>query len=313
MDMLPLFNYPVSVAWLDDDAVFLKTASDIIGKEIEIQTFLSPIIFQNYIKNYIPYIETVKFVFGRTENEEYETSNHLPIDININSFLQLPNHVERKNEISVLIVDYFMPELTGIELCRILKNKPFKKILLTGEADTTQAVNAFNEGIIDCFIRKNSMTLLSDIRKHIEILTNEYFIDRTRSLLSHFEIEQKIALSDPVFINFFRKWCQQNDIREHYIFDKQGSMQIINSNGEKSFFVIHSDRTLDQFCKSYNDIDNVKNAIREVNGRKKIPFFGLGLEGWQYEDIDLSSHFYLPKILEGREKYYWIVKREEIK
>lgn len=308
MAALPLFSYPTTIAWVDDDLFLLEIATDILGANLQIKTFNSPSSYLNFIETYVPHLETVPFVHGKTECDDYETVNHLPIDINSSAFLQLPTQPERKNELSVLIVDYHMPEMTGIELCRSLKNKAFKKILLTGEADTTQAVAAFNEGVIDCFLRKDSPTLIANIKEHLDRLTNEYFLDQGRALLAHLETENKTPLSDPIFASFFKNWCKENDITEHYIFDKRGNMQVINSNGKRSDFIIHTDNTLEKFCELYDDNKNMTHLISEVKNRKRIPFFGAGLDIWQFDPIDWSQHFYEPQKLDGREKYYWFVK-----
>jgi len=307
MTVLPLFRYPTTVSWVDDDDVLLQVATDIIGQDENLITFNSPSSFLSFISTYVPHLETVHFTAPKTECDDYETVNHLPIDINSLAFFQLPTQPERKKEISLLIVDYHMPEITGLELCRHLKNKPFKKILLTGEATIKQAVAAFNEGIIDCFLQKDSPTLIDDIKKHLCILKDEYFLDQSKSLLLHLETDKKIPLSDPIFVSFFKSWCKENEIQEYYLFDKQGNMQVVNSKG-KSCFVIHTDNSLDQFCEIYGDNQDASHLIADVKERKKVPFFGIGLEGWQCNKNDWPQHFYVPEVLEGREKYYWFVK-----
>ena len=47
-----------------------------------------------------------------------------------------------------------MPEMNGLEICKILKGYPFKFILITGEATSEKAIEAFNSGLIHQFIPK---------------------------------------------------------------------------------------------------------------------------------------------------------------
>jgi hypothetical protein len=199
--------------------------------------------------------------------------------------------------------------MTGIELCRHLKNTKFKKILLTGEANNELAIAAFNEGIIDCFIRKGSPSLIADIIDYLSALSNEFFYDFSKKLLSHLETNKKIPLSDPVFIKFFKNWQTENHINEHYIFDKHGNMEVIDEKGNKSLFVIHTDNTLNAFTDLHLDDVDAQDYVMEVNQRRKVPFFGVGLESWQYEVSDWSQYFYTPDVLNGREKYYWFSKK----
>lgn len=65
----------------------------------------------------------------------------------------------------VLIVDYAMPGLTGLELVRRLEAFPARRILLTGEADAEVAVQAFNAGLIQRFIPKSTPNLHKEITR----------------------------------------------------------------------------------------------------------------------------------------------------
>ncbi|MGE5153110.1 MAG: response regulator, partial [Bdellovibrio bacteriovorus] len=56
--------------------------------------------------------------------------------------------------VSVLVADYQMPEMTGLDLFRALTHLPCKRVLLTGQADEAVAVQAFNEGLIDLYLPK---------------------------------------------------------------------------------------------------------------------------------------------------------------
>lgn len=305
MSILPLFYYPTKIVWVDDDEVLLQASTEIFSDANEIQTFSSPISCLHFFSTYVPFLKTVPFLRGKVECDDYDTINHFPVDINSELFERLPMQLERKNEVSIIIIDYRMPLMTGIELCRQLKHVPAKKILLTGDADTACAVSAFNEGIIDCYIRKDNPNIRDEINEYLEILSNNYFSDQSKSLLTHFETDRKIPLSDPVFVRFFKKWCKINEIKEHYVFDKQGNMQLINRQGRKSLFIIHTDRSLNEFNDLYQDGKNIKRYLAEVNERKIIPFFGLGMEAWQFDASRWGCHMFEPNMLVGREKYYW--------
>jgi CheY-like chemotaxis protein len=248
MSVLPLFYYPTTVVWVDDDALLLQVATEILGKELNIQTFTSPIACLNFFSTYESYLAKVPFLCGQEDSDDYETINHLPVDLDTAVFASFPEQAGRKNEISVIITDYNMPDISGIALCRELKKMPAKKILLTGDADTAQAIAAFNEGIIDCYIRKDSPNLVEEIKSYVSALQKEYLNDQTKSLLSYFEVDKKMPYSDSVFAAFFESWRKENAIQEHFIFDKQGNMQLVDTNGRKSFFILHTDTTLNAFC-----------------------------------------------------------------
>ncbi len=84
-----------------------------------------------------------------------------------------------KPKISVAIVDYAMPEINGIEVCRRIADiNPFvKKIMLTGEADLATAVAALNQEEIDYFIPKSTPDLMNEINRVLSDVEDRYFAE----------------------------------------------------------------------------------------------------------------------------------------
>jgi DNA-binding NarL/FixJ family response regulator len=84
---------------------------------------------------------------------------------------------QRFHEISVLVVDFDMPGMTGLELCEELADKPFKKLLLTGKADEKTVIQAFNEGKIQKYIHKDSQNFAEEMNRAVRELQRNYFED----------------------------------------------------------------------------------------------------------------------------------------
>lgn len=82
------------------------------------------------------------------------------------SSLKLTN--EDTDEIGVIIIDHNMPSMNDIEVCRKLK------ILLTGEGADKFAIDALCEGVIDCFLRKDSLSPPAAINLNLKLLIQEY-------------------------------------------------------------------------------------------------------------------------------------------
>ena len=83
----------------------------------------------------------------------------------------------RQQRVSVAIVDYDMPKMTGVEFCRAIPDLPVKTILLTGKAGLETAISAFNEGVIDCFLQKQDASVSASLRREIKRLQDEYFAE----------------------------------------------------------------------------------------------------------------------------------------
>ena len=305
MSTLPVFYYPSTIMWVDDDSLFLNAASQMFGKEYSIQTFNDPKDCIHFFEKYTPPLSKIPFLRGSVENEYYDTVDHSPVDFNVTRLYQLHQQPERNQEISVIVVDYGMPEMNGIELCRELRKFPMKKILLTGEADHRDAVAAFNDNTIDRFVRKDSASLAGDIELYVSTLSLQYFRERTLTLLSHLEVAQGTPLSDPTFVGFFQDYCRMNNIREYSLIDKVGSFLLINKDNQHSFLILHTDNSLNTFVELHDDVKEAEPILNEIKQRKKIPFFGVGKESWKFKIAEWSQHLHSPTILVGREKYYW--------
>ncbi len=88
---------------------------------------------------------------------DYQDLCRYSVNIEIAQIYQELWDRQRFTRTAILIVDYDMPGLNGLELARRLKSKlAIKVMLLTGEADQQTAITAFNQGEIDRFLPKSA-------------------------------------------------------------------------------------------------------------------------------------------------------------
>jgi DNA-binding NarL/FixJ family response regulator len=144
MNVLPLFSHPLTVALIDDDSLFLEAMTALLKENYPLKMFNNPINAVDFFYNYTSLLSSLKLIREDTE------------------------------EIGVIIIDHNMPGMNGIEVCRKLKLLPIKKILLTGEGSDKFAIDALSEGVIDCFLRKDSLSLPEDINLNLKLLIQEY-------------------------------------------------------------------------------------------------------------------------------------------
>lgn len=302
---LPVFYYPSTIVWADDDALFLNAAALLFDENYPMKTFINPKDCLKFFEAYSSPLSDISFLKGCVEHEYYHTVDHSPVDFNVPALSVLESHSSKNQEVSVIILDYNMPEMSGIELFEKLRHIPAKKILLTGEANHHNAISAFNNNIIDRFIRKDSPTIATEIKEYVSSLMQQYFRERTQPLLSHLEADYLLPLSDPKFVTFFQDWCRDNFIIEYSIIDKNGSFVVIDKEGKRSYFIVHTDRSLDAFVDLHDDVSEAKDFLGMVVKREGIPFFGVGKEAWEFVVKKWEKYFFVSKVFNGREKYYW--------
>lgn len=304
---LPLFYFKPTVGWVDDDASFLNTINIIFKNHYHCSMFNKPEHAIDYIKSYQSPLSQINFKREFTESDRFGAHDHFPVDINIKNIRNLVSLPEKSSEIAVLVVDYHMPDSNGVELCEKLKSIPIKKILLTGEGTIETAIDAFNKGLIDKYIKKGC-DLGGKLKEYIDELIFQYFYEKSENLISHLEASKPSLLSDPIFANHFKAWCKTHDINEYYLINKQGSFLTKDKDGKLVYFIIMSEQERDDFIKNNDElVDIVNPLLTSMSEGKIIPFFGHDKESWEIDLNEWGNYFYPAEVLEGREKYYWTV------
>lgn len=69
----------------------------------------------------------------------------------------------RAQTIETAFIDYNMPVMNGLDLLRQIVQPRFMRVLLTGQATSDEAIEAFNDGLIDLYIQKRD-GLVAELR-----------------------------------------------------------------------------------------------------------------------------------------------------
>ena len=133
---------------------------------------------------------------------------------------------------STLIVDYDMPEMTGLDLCRKLAGRPINRILLTGKADESHAVEAFNQGLIHRFVRKGDPDVGERINRYLGELGWDYF----RRLSSPHALSEGLDALDLFYTQSLARTMERlyAELRlvEHYYVAEPPGILLMNAKGQ---------------------------------------------------------------------------------
>ncbi|MBA2651385.1 MAG: response regulator [Tatlockia sp.] len=306
-ESLPLFYFKPTICWIDDDQMFLEAVKFNFREKYNCLSFNDPREAVEFLQSYESPLSNISLKKEFTESDLYGANDHYPVDIDIPNIKSIINKADKSSEIAVLITDYYMPELNGLEVCKQLGSSPIKKILLTGEASHEEAIEAFNQGLIDKFVQKD-LDVSIKLEDYIEDLINQYFYNKTSDIISHIEASRPSLLTDNTFINFFNTWRKEHSIVEFCLVNKQGSFLVIDNLGKAVYFVAQSMSDKSEFLRLNDEIfENYNELFHEVSEGKKIPFFGVGIESWDVEPDKWVDHFYTSQVISGRENYYWAV------
>jgi len=155
----------------------------------------------------------------------------------------------RFDQISVMIVDYTIPNMSEAVLTQQLKGQGVQIILLIDAKDEALASTLFNQGVIQRFIRKDLSNFTHVLNITIESLQHEYF--QKLSEIIFYSIAQKsinpncplpMFLTDPMFIQFFSDFLREYSITEYYLIEEKGSFLCLNEQGTPSWLLVkHQD------------------------------------------------------------------------
>jgi CheY-like chemotaxis protein len=273
--LLPCCYLPPTIFCVDDDAGFLANLILALGGERNCQAFTDPrqALAVLSTKQQLPnWFSACLEKFSQPELEEQGIVEQTSY-FDLTKFYQVIKDSSRFTEPSIIIVDYDMPEMTGLEFCRQVKNPYIKKIMLTGAADHQIAVAAFNEGVIDKFIIKASSDMPENLNEAVNELQWNYFQVITKSILNILPSQVVACLSKPIFIEFVKALFKKTKGCEFYLIDTAGSFLLLDFNGNPFWLVITTDEAIATYCEIAIDHDASPELIADLKTRNKTLFF----------------------------------------
>jgi len=180
----PLFRRPGAVVFLDDDPAYLEMLAMVLPHHWHVRLHLRPQACVNQLQQEPPKWEADAWA-QQEIIERWRAGSPL-----IPQILQYWATQTGRFDLSrVCVFDYAMPGMDGLQALGELTDWPGGRVLLTGQADEHVAVSAFNRGLIDQFIAKQT----PDISQHL-IAVVQRMLDQPQIRHSHI---WRAALTQP--------------------------------------------------------------------------------------------------------------------
>jgi len=299
---IPTCYFPSTALFLDDNYDFLLNFVLQLDERVAYRVFDVPHKALDYIHNRRGQLDVV----SQQCLSEYRAAKNSPL-INHTISLDLAAiHAEiynpyRFSEVSVVVVDYAMPGMNGIEFCRLIENNNIKKILLTGQADEKLAIAAFNEGLIHRYVKKSDFDAAEQITNSIYELQHQYFQAMSDMVVRMLAVTPPRCLHEKKFAAFFSEFREKHGIVEYYLIDNSGSFLMLDDDANVSFFIVKNEDDLRMHyeCARANGVS--EDLLLQIATGAKIPAF------WQASvtDKDDSSVFVDAKKCVSDETYYY--------
>jgi CheY-like chemotaxis protein len=147
----PLFHRPGTVVFLDDDPDYLEMLALVLPRQWHVKLFLRPHECIHYLQQEPPFWEADAW---EQQQLVVQWRAGKPLVPQILGYWS--KYTERYALTRVCVFDYSMPAMDGLTALGELVDWPGSRVLLTGQADEQVAVRAFNRGLIDQFIAKQT-------------------------------------------------------------------------------------------------------------------------------------------------------------
>lgn len=308
MKPIPCLKHPTTVVCVDDDSRFLDTLKTLLGtSDIRCKTF-------DKHQLAIPYINADTYRQEFTHKLNHVENNDEFVESSLQMFVHELTNPKRYDQISVIVVDYDMPGMNGLQLCESLINPHIKIIMLTGAADETLAVRAFNKGLIYQFVRKQDHYFVEQLIEAIHKAQEDYFHD-----ISQFSLEilknrtHPTALTEPAFKDHFEGILRTHRIKEYYLAEETGSFIMLDNKQKPCALITLSDDLIEMLIDSY-DSDTLSPAqIGAIKQRKLIPCYYNPFIKPNYRTKNLQDFLHVPTIIQGQpHKFYSVFGKELI-
>lgn len=285
---IPVVHFPLKLVFVDDTPNSLykdfegKYRCAIANSADEALSLINNIPNFNY--NLFTYEDSEKHL---------QLGNHFTqFSLNVSNILKLVESKDKYNNIGIIITDYAMGQKNGLELCKEIKNKYIKKILLTGQLDVSKGIDAMNKQIIDRYMNKDSDSIAQDLKEYVEVLHTVYF-NQLFSINNDVLLNSDLrVLDDCDYIELFEKILHEQKIKEFYLIDPKGNFLMINDVNEKFVFNFHTNKSLNEFIEAYQDEKHITSLMDGVESRELIPFFGVNTDPTAIELTQWQKNFY---------------------
>ncbi|MEI6790309.1 MAG: hypothetical protein WCK42_03910 [Myxococcaceae bacterium] len=297
--VLPFF-FRTKTIFIDDSIDYLTCLMLNPGFELMLtELFLNP-------KDALTHINLEKDSFSKVGVSENlaDTFNH-HISTSIGAFKRLIYVSERFKKTSVVVVDYEMLGMNGLQVCAAIKDPSIQKILLTGVANEQVAIDAFNQGLIQGYIRKNDKNVINLLIQAIHDAQYRYFSSLSASMTLKINSEGTIW-NDPVLVDFFYQHMTSIGAVEFYLCERERSFLFMDAQGRTSRLYVANSALIDSVCSYARDHGASKDLLLALNNREKMLCYP-EVEGEIPRPSKWQPYLYPAKRLQGRDLYCYAI------
>ena len=267
------FYHPTMVVYVDDDGELLHLLPPAVGV-LPYRCYADPAELLAALERRELLTELDLNCWERVTGQigDPETNSALILDKWM-IYLRLFNP-RRFDLVSVVVIDYDLPGMSGLTLCRRLAHLPCKKILLTGLGDLELAVQAFNDDLIDMYLPKSRPDLAVQVGRAVRRLQSKYFADSARMVGDFLFQDDRPIWGNEVLGRLFQQHCTDRGVAEYYAVSDPRGFLLVNPGGEAKLWLVFSDAEIEAHAFGARALGAPAGVLAQLEGRQAIVFIG---------------------------------------
>ncbi|MGA0570293.1 response regulator [Variovorax sp. VNK109] len=273
----PLFHTPGTIIFLDDDPDYLDMLALVLPPQWHIELYVRPHDCIERLHVEPPRWEADAWTQQQIIERWRDGSPLIP------QILRYWNeHPGRYDLTRVLVVDYSMPAMDGLQVLDGIVDWPGSRVLLTGQADEQIAVNAFNRGLIDQFIAKQMPDISRRLVEAVQRLLVSTSERQSRSWRATLTPEQTALLRSPAVVRELNEGVAKRWV-EHVVIGEPFGILGMDAQGTVDWLQLEDASRLADLAELAEAADLPGQAVADIRQGRKLADLelrqSLGMQG----------------------------------
>jgi CheY-like chemotaxis protein len=230
------------------------------------------------------------------------------VTVDVENIVTISRQRERFATPSVLVVDFYLPGMNGLDVCRALQHLPCKKILLAGENEERIAIDALNSGLIDRYVRKQDSAAPAQLAGQIAALQRSWFLEQERTAGELLALHDFSFLRSPRMAEEVQRLYREQDFIEHYVFPQPGGLLLIDQAGRQQLMVVETEAGMQTHYEVARDSGAPRPLLEALADRRVLPLFShAGRDSMYDREVggEWQRYCRAPRVCHDRDTYYW--------
>jgi CheY-like chemotaxis protein len=269
MTPLPLF-FPTRVVLIDDEPQVLRMTALLFERRpevAEVVVFTRAADAISFLERSAERSPELDVFAGARVHDEIEDGGaaEVPlvcrtVEIRLSELARVLRMPERHALNSVIVCDYAMPGMDGLEFFGRLRDAAVRRVLLTALCDEQRAVQAFNRGLIHQFVHKADPAGPRGLEQVLLTQIREFFLLRTAHLRAALALGRAGQfLRHSGVTSLLERVMRESGFRE-YSFSVTPSGFRLRSPGDDTLLTL----------ADADDFDRCARVVREIEGPREL-------------------------------------------